>query len=284
MTVLEAIRKTSEFLESKGVDSSRLQAELLLAHVLKLPRMKLYLGFDRALNPSEVDAFREVVRRRGQREPLQHIVGTVSFCGLEFATRRHALIPRPETETLAELAWQSLDQHPAAVPTAFDFGTGTGCIAVTIAVKCPRARIWAGDICTDALVLARENAARHAAADRVQFLEGDGFSALPPDSRFDLIVSNPPYIASAEIETLQVEVRDHDPRAALDGGTDGLDFYRRLAAEAGAFLNADGRLMVEFGEGQTPALREIFSARSWVVEAIRQDFSQRDRFLIARRS
>jgi release factor glutamine methyltransferase len=282
VTVLEAIRKTSEFLDSKGVDSSRLQAELLLAHVLKLPRMKLYLSFDRVLLSSEVDGFRELVRRRGRREPLQHIVGTVGFCGLEFATRPHALIPRPETETLAELGWQFLNPHPAPAPAAFDLGTGTGCLAVSLAVRCPRARIWAGDISPDALALARENASRHAVDDRLQFLEGDGFSPLPPEARFDLIVSNPPYIPSAEIQTLQIEVRDHDPRAALDGGIDGLDFYRRLAAEAGAFLNAGGRLMVEFGDGQAPALRDLFSAGYWVVEAIRQDASMRDRFLIAR--
>lgn len=282
MTVLEAIQKTADFFEPKGVDSPRLQAELLLAHVLRLPRMKLYLNFDRALTTAEVDAFRELVRRRAQREPLQHLLGTVNFCGLELACTRDALIPRPETETLAQLAWEFLNQHPPPTPTAFDLGTGTGCLAVTLAVKCPRAHVTAADISPAALALARDNAARHSVADRIQFLESDGFAALAPEAHFDLIVSNPPYIATDEIATLQPEVRDHDPRPALDGGADGLDFYRRLANEGAARLNPGGKLMVEFGEGQAPALEKIFTAQNWIVEAVRQDYSQRDRFLLAK--
>jgi len=284
VTVLEAIKKTAEFFENKGVDSPRLQAELLLAHVLKLPRMKLYLNFDRALTPAEVDAFREMVRRRGQREPLQHIVGSVSFCGLELATNRNALIPRPETELLAQFGSEFLKQHPAPTPTAFDFGTGTGCLPISLAVNCPRAQLWAVDISGDALALARENAARHSVQERIQFIESDGFSALPPEVRFDLIVSNPPYIAAAEIGELQPEVRDYDPRLALDGGADGLDFYRRLAEQGGGWLNPGGKIMVELGDGQAAATTEIFSAQNWVVEAIRQDYSPRDRFLLAKRA
>lgn len=284
MTVLEAIKKTAEFFENKGVDSPRLQAESLLAHVLKMPRMKLYLNFERALAPAEVDAFRELVRRRGQREPLQHIVGTVVFCGLELASNRHALIPRPETELLAQFGGEFLKQHPAATPTVFDFGTGTGCIPITLAVNCPQARFWAADISSEALKLARENATRHGVQERIQFIESDGFAALPADARFDLIVSNPPYIATAEIAELQPEVRDYDPGLALDGGTDGLDFYRRLAGQGGAWLNPGGKMMVELGDDQAAAATEIFSAQNWVVEAIRQDYSPRDRFLLAKRA
>ncbi len=284
MTVLEAIQKTSEFFDNKGVDSPRLQAELLLAHVLKLPRMKLYLNFDRALTPAEVDSFRETVRRRGQREPLQHIVGSVSFCGLEIAATRHALIPRPETEVLAQMGWEFLQQHPSAAPTAFDFGTGTGCLPIAMAVNCPRARICAGDVSPNALALGRDNAAKHGVQDRIQFTESDGFAGLAADQRFDLIVSNPPYIATAEIATLQPEVRDFDPRLALDGGTDGLEFYRILAGQGGARLNPGGKIMVEFGDGQAAAITEIFSRENWIVEAIRQDYSPRDRFLLAKRA
>jgi release factor glutamine methyltransferase len=283
VTVLEAIQKTADFLTPKGVDSPRLQAELLLAHVLKLPRMKLYLNFDRTLAPAEVDAFRELVRRRAQREPLQHIVGSVSFCGLEIASNRNALIPRPETEVLAQMGWEFLRQHPSATPTAFDFGTGTGCLPISLAVNCPRAQIWAGDISDEALTLARANAAKHGAQERVQFIQSDGFAGLTAEQRFDLIVSNPPYIASAEIATLQPEVRDFDPRLALDGGTDGLEFYRILAGQGGARLNPGGKIMVEFGDGQAVAIAEIFSRENWVVEAIRQDYSPRDRFLLAKR-
>jgi release factor glutamine methyltransferase len=283
MTVLEAIQKTSGFLERKGVESPRLHAELLLAHALRLPRMKLYLAFDRALTEAELDAFREIARRRGQREPLQHILGTVSFCGLEFAVSRHALIPRPETEILAQMAWELLQQSPAQSPTALDYGTGTGCLAVTIAVKCPAATLVACDISPDALAQARENAVRHGVAERLRLVEGDGFAALPAEARFDLIVSNPPYIASAEIASLQPEVRDHDPRSALDGGEDGLDFYRRLASQAPPFLNPGAQMLVEFGDGQAPQIEKIFSGENWVVERVRQDYSHRDRFLLAKR-
>jgi release factor glutamine methyltransferase len=284
VTVLEAIQKTADFLTPKGVDSPRLQAELLLAHVLKLPRMKLYLNFARELAPAEVDAFRDLVRRRAQREPLQHLVGSVSFCGLEIASNRNALIPRPETEVLAQMGWEFLQQHPSPAPTAFDFGTGTGCLPVSLAVNCPQARVWAGDISQAALELARANAAKHGVTDRIQFIESDGFAALAPAQRFDLIVSNPPYIATAELATLQPEVRDFDPRLALDGGTDGLEFYRILAGQGGARLHPGGKLMVEFGDGQASAIAEIFSRENWIVEAIRQDYSPRDRFLLAKRA
>ncbi len=275
MTVLEAIQKSADFLAKKGVESPRLQIELLLAHLLKLPRMKLYLNFERTLTPAETDALRELVKRRGRREPLQHIIGTTSFCGLEIAVNRHALVPRPETELLAELGWEFLNQNSEGrVPRApdsmrkedmasqgsalrvLDFGTGTGCIAIALAAKCPTAKITATDVSTDALALAKENAARHNVTERIEFLQGDGFAALterwgerprePGEDmtndgspgvsphQFDLIISNPPYIPSAEIATLQPEVRDFDPRGALDGGADGLDFYRLIAARGRA--------------------------------------------------
>ena len=237
MTVLEAIQRSTEFLAKKGVDSPRLQTELLLAHLLKQPRMQLYLNFERVLTPAEVDGLRELIRRRGQREPLQHIVGSTSFCGLEIAVNRDVLIPRPETELLAERGWTFLNQLSTLNPqpsTALDFGTGSGCLAIALACKCPAAEVYAIDISPEALALARQNAARHGVAERIRFLQGDGFAAVPEGARFDLIISNPPYIPSGEIASLQPEVRDYDPRRALDGGADGLDYGRRLAAEARA--------------------------------------------------
>ena len=313
MTVLEAIQKSADFLGKKGVESPRLQTELLLAHLLKLPRMKLYLNFDRALTAAETDALRELVKRRGQREPLQHIVGSTSFCGYEIAVNRHALVPRPETELLAELGWQFLqgradlpagrDAQQRVPASALDFGTGTGCIAIALAAKCPDAKIIATDISADALALAKENAAANKVAERIEFLQGDGFAALtgtvergrlaaaslPTRIRrrarprsFDLIISNPPYIPSAEIETLQPEVRDFDPRAALDGGSDGLDFYRQFAAEAKLFLKPDGKIMLEFGDGQADAIKTIFENEKWIVEAVKEDYSHRARILIAK--
>ena len=178
VTVLEAIQKSTEFLGKKNVESPRLQTELLLAHLLKMPRMKLYLNFDRGLTAAETDALRELVKRRGQREPLQHITGSTSFCGFEMAVSRHALVPRPETELLAELGWQFLSTLNAQPSTALDFGTGTGCLAIALAAKCPHAKITALDISPEALALANANAVRNSVAERIEFLHGDGFAAL----------------------------------------------------------------------------------------------------------
>jgi release factor glutamine methyltransferase len=264
-----------------------------------MPRMNLYLNFERVLTPAETDALREFIKRRGRREPLQYIIGSTPFCGLEIAVNRRAFVPRPETESLAELGWQFLmalgqTPHPASghpLPAkrreglgeghALDLGTGTGCIAVALAVKCPNAKITATDISMDALALAKENAARNGVAERIVFLQGDGFAAFAADARFDLIISNPPYIPSAEIAALQPEVRDFDPRAALDGGADGLDFYRMFSAQAKPFLKPEGKIMLEFGDGQAEAIRKVFEAEKWIVEAVKEDYSQRARIVVA---
>jgi release factor glutamine methyltransferase len=245
--------------------------------------MQLYLRFDQELQPAQVDALRELVRRRGQREPLQHVVGTTSFCGLELVVNRNVLVPRPETELLAEAGWQFLSTVEGPDPAAMDFGTGSGCIAIALAVKCPSARVHAIDISAEAVAVAAQNAGKHRVTDRVELVQADGFEGLKPGVAFDLIISNPPYIPAAEIETLEGEVRDYDPRGALDGGADGLDYYRRLAAEAGAFLKSGGRIMLEFGDGQAESVRKIFENQKWIVEAVREDYTQRPRILIARR-
>jgi release factor glutamine methyltransferase len=280
VTVLETIKKSAGFLAKRDVESPRLQAELLLAHVLKMPRMKLYLNFERVLSEPETETMRQFVKRRGQREPLQHITGSTSFCGFEIAVDRRALVPRPETEILAELGWTFLSTL-GPEQTALDFGTGTGCIAIALAAKCPNARITAIDASADALVLAGQNAQTNNVAARIEFFHGNGFAALPDGAQFALIISNPPYIPTAEIETLEPEVRDFDPRPALDGGADGLDFYRMLAAQAGTLLRPGGKLMLEFGDGQAPAVQKLFENENWIVEAVKDDYSQRARILIA---
>jgi release factor glutamine methyltransferase len=282
VTVLEVIQRSTEFLVKKGVDSPRLQVELLLAHVLKLPRLKLYLNFERKLAEAELETVREMVKRRGNREPLQHVLGSVSFCGLEIKVNRHVLVPRPETELLAERAWQFLTVRNTRPLSVLDLGTGSGCLAIAMAVHCPTAQIEALDISATALALARANAAANGVAERIRFHPGDGFAALPTAPAFDLIVSNPPYIPSAEIETLAPEVRDHDPRVALDGGADGLNFHRRLTAEAASHLRPEGRIMLEFGDGQAERIRQLFVQHNWIVESVEADYSGRPRFLTAR--
>lgn len=281
MTVLEVIQRSAGFLARKGVDSPRLQIELLLAHVLQMPRLKLYLSFERVLSDTELATLRDLVRRRGHREPLQHLLGTVSFCGFELAVNRQVLIPRPETELLAERAWSFLAAGSPPAPTVLDFGTGSGCLAVVLAAKCPGARVCAVDLSPAALEVARANAVRHGVGDRIAFLCGDGFAPLPAEARFNLIVANPPYIPAAGIEALQPEVRDHDPRLALDGGPDGLAFMRRLANEAPARLAAAGRLMVEFGDGQAEAVAGLFAATGWQVEPAVRDWNDRPRMVVA---
>ncbi len=277
-----------------------------MAHALGLPRMQLYLTFDRPLSSAELEKCRDLVQRRGRREPLQYIVGSTSFCGLELAVNRHVLVPRPETELLAETAWEFLNRtaksrdrnrksepggspqqseiepSPSA-PQVLDFGTGSGCLAIALAAKCPTAQIEALDSSPEALETARQNAARHGLLDRIRFIPGDGFSAIPAGARFDLLVSNPPYIPSAELVTLQPEVRDYEPRAALDGGSDGLEFFRRLATEGRGVMKPGGTAMLEFGDGQGEAVGKLFEAQNWVVEKILEDYTRRPRILIARR-
>jgi release factor glutamine methyltransferase len=284
VTVLEVIQRSTHFLARKGVDSPRLQAELLLAHLLALPRMQLYLNFERDLSEKEAGGFRELIKRRGQREPLQQIIGSTSFCGLEILVNRAVLVPRPETEVLAEHGWQFLGAPSAPgpqPPTALDFGTGSGCIAVAIAANAPRAEISALDLSADALALASENASRNGVARRISFVQGDGFSGLPPGKQFTLIAANLPYIPTGEIAKLQPEVRDYEPRQALDGGQDGLAFYRRFAAEALPFLRPGGKAMLEFGDGQAESLRQILQSQNWIVERIIEDYTHRPRILVA---
>ena len=284
MTVLEVIQRSNDFLARKGVESPRLQIELLLAYILQMPRMKLYLNFDKVLTEAQLETLRGLVKRRSEREPVQHIMGSTSFCGLEITVNRDVLVPRPETELLAEQAVAFLSTLAGRSPTALDFGTGSGCLAIVVATKVPDASIHAIDISEPSLVVARENALRLGVKDRVVFHNGDGFGALPPEMNFDLVMSNPPYIASAEIETLEPEVRDFDPRQALDGGADGLDFYRRLAAEVPSRLKPGGKMMVELGDGQARAVTELLTRHRWTVESVLKDYPGRERILIAHRN
>lgn len=287
MTVLDVLQRSAAYLTERGVESPRLNAELIVSHVLKKPRLRLYLEFDHAVPEADLAVARELVRRRGRREPLQHLTGTTGFLNLNLEVTSEVLVPRPETEVLAQLAILKLKEIPEdSAPIALDFGTGSGCLAIALAQAVPNAEIHALDISQPALAVARKNATSNR-TERIQFHAGDGFSALAgwvPDlrRRFSLVVTNPPYIPTSEIATLEPEVRDHDPRIALDGGPDGLAFYRRLALEAADWLRPGGGLLAEFGDGQAPALKELFESSGWKTEAIEKDLSGRDRVLIVR--
>jgi release factor glutamine methyltransferase len=278
VTVLEIIKRSTEFLSRQGVDSPRLQSELLLAHVLGIPRLKLYLDFERKLLESEIGGARELVKRRGGGEPLQHILGTACFCGFEIKVNRQVLIPRPETELLAEKAWTFLGTSPEA-KCVLDYGTGSGCLAIAIAAKCPQASIIAADISPEALQVAEQNAVVNKVTERIRFVRVDSLAGLPKEP-FDLIVSNPPYIPTDEIPKLQREVRDFDPTLALDGGPDGLSFYRTFAASAAPWLKPGGAMMLEFGDGQGADLQELFAKAGWSVQQIVPDYAGKARHII----
>jgi release factor glutamine methyltransferase len=273
--LLEVLRGTERYLADRGVENPRLNAEHLLAHALGLKRMELYLQFDRPLTESERAPLRDLVKRRGTREPLQHVLGTAEFHGRTFACDKRALVPRPETEQLVELALEIAKDKPAA--TILDIGTGSGVIVLTIALELPSATLHATDLSPDALALAAENAARHALTDRLVFHQAD---LLPPDAaRFDLIIANLPYIPAEEIASLSPEVR-HDPASALDGGADGLDLIRRLIETAPDRLAPGGALLLEIGLGQADAVNALLSARKFRDISVRPDYQNIPRFAV----
>jgi len=285
VTVLEVIQRSTDFLSKKGIDSPRLQTELLLAHILALPRMQLYLKFERVLSDREVELMRDAVKRRAQHEPLQYIVGSTSFCGLEIKINRNVLVPRPETEMLAEQGWSFLKELVASGelrPKAVDLGTGSGCIAIALAVNCPEAEVAVIDSSPEALNLAKENAEAHRVSAPISFASLDLLSDPLPKGPFHLLISNPPYIPSAEIDSLQPEVSQFEPRTALDGGPDGLNFYRVLARQGQTILGSNGKLMVEFGDGQAEAISALLCEENWIVERVLEDYTRRPRILIAR--
>lgn len=274
LSLLEVLRGAESYLAARGVDSPRLNAEHLLARILGLKRMELYLQFDRPLGEGERAPLREFVKRRAAREPLQHILGSVEFHGRAFLCDKRALIPRPETEQLVEIALEIVRTKPAP-PAILDVGTGSGVIAVTLAKELPEAAMQATDVSPDALALAGENAAKHDCGERITFTAAD---LLPPGpAPFDLIIANLPYIPSGEIAGLAEEVR-HDPALALDGGADGLDLIRRLAAAAPGRLAPGGALLLEIGIGQSEAVASLLTACKFRDISIRSDYQGIPRF------
>ena len=275
LPLLEVLRGAERYLADRGVENPRLNAEHLLAHALGLKRMELYLQFDRPLTEAERAPLRDLVKRRGAREPLQHVLGTAEFHGRTFACDKRALVPRPETEQLVELAVELAKANSA--PTLLDIGTGSGVIALTLALEIPSGSIHATDLSPDALALTAENAARHALTDRVTFHQAD---LLPPgDTKFDLIIANLPYIPADEIAALSPEVR-HDPHAALDGGPDGLDLIRRLIDTAPDRLAPRGALLLEIGVSQADAVNALLSARKFRDISVRPDYQNIPRFAV----
>jgi len=261
-SVSEALRAAARRLRASGSRSPRLDAELLLATALGAERVALMTEPERVLTPIEERRFEGYLRRREAHEPIAYIRRRRAFRTLELEVTPDVLIPRPETETLVDVALEALAAARAVYgePLALDLGTGSGCIALALAAEDPFVRVTAVDVSAAAVELARHNAARLGLGGRLRILHSDLFAALPPEERFDLIVSNPPYIPAAEYEALEPNVRDYEPRLALHGGADGLDVYRRLVPEALGRLRAGGTLALEVGAGQAAAVRELFAA------------------------
>jgi release factor glutamine methyltransferase len=281
-TIKALLAWTTEFLASKGIESPRAEAQILLAHVLRCGKVDLLIRYDEQPSEAERTRFRELIQRRVAGWPVACLVGTRDFYLLSFEVTPAVLVPRPETETLVLEALAYL--KPLSAPTVLDLGTGSGCIAISLAQQKKDARVTAVDVSPDALTVARRNAARHGVADRIDFLQGDLFTPLAPGSASDLVVSNPPYIAPGEFAALAPDVRDHEPRIALDGGSDGLAFYRRIAAAVGSYLKPGGRLLMEIGYTQDEAVRAILARQSELqLGPTIKDMSGHPRVVVAKR-
>ena len=276
MTVLEVLQATTAYFKKHSVENPRLNAEHLLAHVLGRKRIELYLEFERVLTEPELAPLRDVVKHRGEGEPLQHLLGTVEFCGLTFLCDKRAMVPRPETEELVELIESRIENRKSRI---VDVGTGSGVIALSLAIKFPEAEILGVDISDDALTLAQENAARLNLADRIRFLRSNLLENV--DGTFDLVVANLPYISTQDRHTLSQEVL-HDPALALFASARGDELVRELIAQAPSQLRADGILALEIGIGQREALFSALAEKNYRDIYSKNDYSGVTRFLFAR--
>lgn len=277
-TLVDVLKKTEGYFRERGIPSPRLEAELLMASVLNKSRVALYLAFDQPLTEAELAPLRTMVRRRGQREPIAWILGTWGFYESDFLVHTGVLVPRPDTEALVEAV---LDLLPAEQPaTVADIGCGSGCIGLSVALKRPQAQVLCVDKSPQALACTQANVAHLDLSERVTVLEGSLLDPIPATQAIDVIVSNPPYIATAVLETLEPEVRQHEPRLALDGGADGLDVYRTLIPAAAA--RARTAVCVEIGAAQGDAVRAIFTESGLVDVQVRADLNGNDRVVCGR--
>lgn len=275
-TVRRAILWTASYLQKKGADSPRTDADLLLADALGVDRLRLLLDFDKPLTPEELAAYRKRIERRARGEPLAYILGRKEFYGRDFVVGPEVLIPRPETEALVDFGKEEIGENqPARV---LDLCAGTGCVGISLALERPRATVDLVEVDPGAAEVARRNVDRHGVGDRVRVLVGDLFA--PADGIYDVIVSNPPYVPSGEIEGLSREVR-MEPRLALDGGPDGLSVVRRIAADAAARLRPGGMLALELSLEQPPVVADLLLRSGFARAEVRPDFTHRDRYVVA---
>ncbi len=277
-TVLKILQWTADYFAEKGIESSRLDAELLLAATLGMDRVGLYVNFERPLDSKELGAYRERVRRRASREPVQYILGETEFWSLPFKVNPAVLIPRADTEVLVEEALKRVESKDRVL----DVGTGSGAIAIALAHEVAGVEVTALDCSEDALEIARENAAANKVVASIEMLAGD-LKSLPAGP-FDMIVSNPPYIPTRDWQELMPEVHDHEPRLALDGGPDGLEAYRQLAVQARKVLAPKGWILVEVGINQAKDVAALFKAAGLVNIETRDDYSRIPRVVMGQQN
>jgi len=280
-TVKYVLQSGAQFLEKKGIENPRLVCELLLSKLLGCERLELYLKHDEMLSEKKLAAMRRGIKRAADGEPVQHILGETGFMESVFKVDRRALIPRPETEILVQhvLTCDTLWQTEA--PAIVDVGTGSGCIVLSLAAARPNARYLAVDTSEEALALARENAATLNLTEHVHFVKADLSDVVDPES-MDAVVANLPYIPSADCEQLSPEVRDHEPRSALDGGQDGLDIIRSVVQDAGIVLKNGGMLFLEIGDEQGAAVISLMKESGFADATVKQDLNGRDRVVFGR--
>lgn len=277
-TIRRVLSWTQGHFEKKGIDAPRLTSEILLSHVLGVDRVRLYVELDKPLKKEELSSYRALIERRLRREPTQYLVGFKEFYGRRFTVTPAVLIPRPETELLVEAVLQRVaKQAPSRV---LDLCTGSGCIAITIAAEREQSSVWATDLSKDACAVASGNAEKLQLGSRVTIKEGDLFAPIPEGVKFDVVVSNPPYIASAEVKTLMPEVQA-EPMLALDGGADGLTVIRRIAENGRAFLGVGGLLALEISETQGDAVKRVLETAGWSDVRIERDLQRNERFAFA---
>jgi release factor glutamine methyltransferase len=281
-TIRRVLVGSTERLQAAGIESARLDAEVLMCHALRIKKSHLYVSLDEKLEPSARHRFSDFLIRRMRREPVAYITGRQEFWSLDFLVTPDVLIPRPETERLVEVSLECADTFGRAGPLRIlDVGTGSGVLAVTLAKELPRAQVLATDLSPAALEIARDNAARHRVADRIHFHASNLFDLIR-EGGFHLIVSNPPYVGRGDLAALTPEVSHWEPRTALDGGLDGLDQYRGIVAEGFRYLLPGGALIMEIGAAMARAVGELLScAGNYTSPVVYQDYARKDRVIVA---
>lgn len=278
ITVLEAIKLSTEYLSKKGIDSPRINAELLLADIIKCKRLDLYLAFDRPLAEEELSKYRESIKRRASFEPLQYITGTVEFYGIELKVNPSVLIPRQETELLVENILKNFSKEANLL--ILDIGTGSGNIPIALAYYLPNAQITSTDISTEALTLAQENASNHNLSSRIRFMQQDILKEdIDKFPLFDIMVSNPPYVSLESFSSLQREIKDYEPKVAVTDGSDGLSFYRVIIQKASPKIKRGGKLFFEIAQGQHDDVKDLMIKNNFSNIEVVKDYQNIERII-----